>query len=166
MGHESNIAQSPKEEKEPNQFKVGASGRANWVARGWMHLMIHGAETWSCWFHKHGWVSEVFCHNNKHNNMRDKDLAQECGTKCLFTFPPCTFWMIWCIYHGTSGSIWMTRCNHNTMSQNGHLTTKKNSQNWINIYVMPFKAMAIMAGYCLFIWMLKNSDQKINLMKF
>jgi hypothetical protein len=29
MGHELNIVQSPKEEKQPNQFKVGALGRAN-----------------------------------------------------------------------------------------------------------------------------------------
>jgi hypothetical protein len=160
MGHELNIVQSPKEEKQPNQFKVGALGRANWVIRGWMHFMIHGAEAWSCWFHKHGWVSEAFFHSNKHNNMCDKDLAKKCGTKCFFIFPPWAFWMIWCIYHRTSRSIWMTRCSHNTTSQKKCQTTKKNSQNWINIYVFPFKAMEIMTNYCFFIWMLKNSNQK------
>jgi hypothetical protein len=34
-----------------------------------------------------------------------------------------------------------------------HWTTKKNSQNRINIYVLPFKAMVIMASYCFFIHM-------------
>jgi hypothetical protein len=29
MGHESNIVQSPKKEKQPNQFKVGTSRREN-----------------------------------------------------------------------------------------------------------------------------------------
>jgi hypothetical protein len=37
------------------------------------------------------------------------------------------------------------------MSQKGHLTTQKKSQNWINIYVLPFKAMAIMVDYSFFI---------------
>jgi hypothetical protein len=44
------------------------------------------------------------------------------------------------------------------MSQKGHLITHKNNQNWINIYVLPFKAMEIMANYCFFIHM-KNSNQ-------
>jgi hypothetical protein len=34
-------------------------------------------------------------------------------------------------------------------------TIKKN-QNWINIYILPFKAMAIMANYCFFIHMNVN----------
>jgi hypothetical protein len=37
------------------------------------------------------------------------------------------------------------------MSQKGRWIAKKNSQNWINIYVFPFKAMTIMASYCFFI---------------
>jgi hypothetical protein len=31
------------------------------------------------------------------------------------------------------------------MNQNGHQIAKKNNQNWINIYVLLFKAMSIMA---------------------
>jgi hypothetical protein len=34
------------------------------------------------------------------------------------------------------------------MNQKGCWITKKNSQNCINIYVLPFKAMTIMASYC------------------
>jgi hypothetical protein len=36
------------------------------------------------------------------------------------------------------------------MSQEGCRITKKNSQNWIHIYVFPFKAMAIMASFLFF----------------
>jgi hypothetical protein len=36
------------------------------------------------------------------------------------------------------------------MNHKGHQTTKKNSQNWINIYVFPFKAMAIMVSFFFF----------------
>jgi hypothetical protein len=44
---------------------------------------------------------------------------------------------------------------------------KENNQNWINIYVLPFKAMAIMASYCFFIHMnVKEFKPKIHLMKF
>jgi hypothetical protein len=44
---------------------------------------------------------------------------------------------------------------------------KKRGQNWINIYVLPFKAMAIMVSYCFFIHMnVKEFKQKIYLMKF
>jgi hypothetical protein len=51
--------------------------------------------------------------------------------------------------------------------QKMHWTTKKNNQNWINIYVLPFKAMAILASYCLFIHMnVKELKPKIHLMKF
>jgi hypothetical protein len=38
-------------------------------------------------------------------------------------------------------------CSHNPLNQKGHLTLKKNSQHLINIYVLPFKAIAIMASY-------------------
>ncbi len=44
-------------------------------------------------------------------------------------------------------------CSHNPTSQKGCWTTKKNNQNWINIYVLPFKAMAFMASYYIFIHM-------------
>jgi len=37
------------------------------------------------------------------------------------------------------------------MSQKGHRTAKKNNQNLINIYVLPSKAMEIMASYFFFI---------------
>jgi hypothetical protein len=37
------------------------------------------------------------------------------------------------------------------MNQKEHNITKQNSQNWINIYVLPFKAMAIMASQCCFL---------------
>ncbi len=40
-------------------------------------------------------------------------------------------------------------------------------QNWINIYVLPFKAMAIMVSCCFFIHMNgKEFKPKIHLMKF
>jgi hypothetical protein len=40
-------------------------------------------------------------------------------------------------------------------------------QNWINIYILSFKAMAIMASYWFFIYMnVKEFKQKIHLMKF
>ncbi len=39
-------------------------------------------------------------------------------------------------------------CSHNPMSQEGCRITKKNSQNWIHIYLLPCKAMAIMASCC------------------
>jgi hypothetical protein len=43
----------------------------------------------------------------------------------------------------------------------------KKIQNWINIYVLPFKAMAIMAGYWFFIHMnIKEFKPKIHLIKF
>jgi len=52
------------------------------------------------------------------------------------------------------------------MNQKGLRTVKKN-QNWINIYVFPFKAMAIMVSYCFFIHVnVKEFKQKIHLMKF
>jgi hypothetical protein len=58
-------------------------------------------------------------------------------------------------------------CNHNLTNQKGCWTTKKNSQNWINIYVSSFKAMTIIASYCFFIHMsVKEFKQKIHLMKF
>jgi hypothetical protein len=45
--------------------------------------------------------------------------------------------------------------------------TKKNSQNLINIYVFPFKAMVIMASYCFFVHLnVKEFKPKIHLMKF
>jgi hypothetical protein len=44
------------------------------------------------------------------------------------------------------------------------LDCKKNSQNLINIYVFPFKAMEIMASYCLFIT--KNPFDEIISFKF
>jgi hypothetical protein len=53
------------------------------------------------------------------------------------------------------------------MNQKGCQIAKKNNQNWINIYVLPFKAMAIMASYCFFIHMnVKEFKPKIHLMKF
>ncbi len=59
----------------------------------------------------------------------------------------------------------ITWCNHNPTNQKGHRIRKENSQNWINIYVLPFKAMAIMACYCIFIHMnLKEFKPKIHLM--
>jgi hypothetical protein len=35
------------------------------------------------------------------------------------------------------------------MNQKGRWTTKKNNKYWINIYVLSFKAMAIMANFFL-----------------
>jgi hypothetical protein len=52
------------------------------------------------------------------------------------------------------------------MNQKGLRAIKKN-QNWINIYVLPFKAMAIMVSYYFFIHInVKEFKQKIHLMKF
>jgi hypothetical protein len=59
------------------------------------------------------------------------------------------------------------RCNHNPMSQKGCWIAKKNSQKMINIYVFPFKAVAIMASCCFDIHMnVRGSKPKIHLMKF
>jgi len=59
-------------------------------------------------------------------------------------------------------------CSHNTTNQKGHQTSKKKkNQNWINIYVFPFKVMAIRESYCFFIHMnVKEFKPKIHLMKF
>jgi hypothetical protein len=44
---------------------------------------------------------------------------------------------------------------------------KEKNQNLINIYVFPFKTMAIMASYCFSIHMnVKEFKPKIHLMKF
>jgi len=40
--------------------------------------------------------------------------------------------------------------NHNPTNQKGRQNTKNVFKKWINIYVLPFKAMAIMASYCFF----------------
>ncbi len=59
------------------------------------------------------------------------------------------------------GWEFLVGCSHNPLNQKGHWTANKNNQNWINIYVFPFKAMAIMASYYFsFTWMLRNSNQK------
>jgi hypothetical protein len=51
------------------------------------------------------------------------------------------------------------------MNQKGCQTTKKNNQNWTNIYVLLFKAMEIMANCCFFIHMnVKEFKPKIHLM--
>jgi hypothetical protein len=58
-------------------------------------------------------------------------------------------------------------CSHNPTSQKGHWIAKKNNQNLIKIYVLPFKAMAIMASYYFFIHMnVKEFKPKIHLIKF
>jgi hypothetical protein len=65
------------------------------------------------------------------------------------------------------GWEFLVGCSHNPLSQKGCWTTNISNQNWIHIYVLPFKAMAIMASYCFsFIWMLKNSNQKSIWWKF
>jgi hypothetical protein len=44
---------------------------------------------------------------------------------------------------------------------------RKKIQNWINIYVLPFKELAIKESYCFFIHMnVKKFKKKIHLMKF
>ncbi len=58
-------------------------------------------------------------------------------------------------------------CSHNPMSQKVRQIAKKNNQNQINIYVLLFSAMAIMANYYFFIHMnVKEIKLKIYLMKF
>jgi hypothetical protein len=43
----------------------------------------------------------------------------------------------------------------------------KNNQDWRNIYVLPFKTMAIMASWSFFIHMnVKEFKPKIHLIKF
>jgi hypothetical protein len=44
-------------------------------------------------------------------------------------------------------------CSHNKTSQKNYQMTKKNNQNYKNIYVLPFKTMAIMASGSFFIHM-------------
>ncbi len=44
---------------------------------------------------------------------------------------------------------------------------QKKNQNWINIYVLSFKAIAIMASCCVFIHMnVKALKPKIHLIKY
>jgi len=58
-------------------------------------------------------------------------------------------------------------CSHNPMSQKGWQIAKKNKKNKINIYVLSFKAMAIMANYCFFnFYECQGIQTKIHLMKF
>jgi hypothetical protein len=65
-----------------------------------------------------------------------------------------------------SSKILTLGCSHNPTSQKGVKPLKK-SQMLINIYVLSFKAMAIMASYCFFIDMnVKEFKPKIHLMKF
>jgi hypothetical protein len=50
-----------------------------------------------------------------------------------------------CVYYNNDHieiiiRIFVDGCSHNPMSQKGHWITKKNIQNIINIYVLPFKA--------------------------
>jgi hypothetical protein len=53
------------------------------------------------------------------------------------------------------------------MGQKERQIAKKNNQNWINIYVLPFKAMAIMEKNSFSIHMnVKEFKPKIHLMKF
>jgi hypothetical protein len=53
------------------------------------------------------------------------------------------------------------------MSQKGCQTVKKNNENSINIYVLSFKAMAIMASFFFLVHMnVKEFKPKIHLMKF
>ncbi len=42
----------------------------------------------------------------------------------------------------------MYGCSHNPTSQKGCQNTKKNNQNWIHIYVLPFKAMVVITSFC------------------
>jgi hypothetical protein len=61
----------------------------------------------------------------------------------------------------------MYGCRHNPMNQKGCRITKKNNQNWIHIYDLPFKAMVIITSYCFIIHMdVKEFKSKIHLMKF
>jgi hypothetical protein len=63
--------------------------------------------------------------------------------------------------------VHMFGCSHNPTSQKGRWNAKKNNQNWINIYVLSFKAMVIMKNYCFSIHMnIKEFKSKIYLMKF
>jgi hypothetical protein len=57
-------------------------------------------------------------------------------------------------------------CSQNPKKQKGHRTAKKNSKKLINIYVLPSKAMEIMASYFFFILLnVKDFKPKIHLMK-
>jgi hypothetical protein len=46
------------------------------------------------------------------------------------------------------------------MNEKGCRIPKNNSQNWINIYVLSFKAMPIMESYCFFIYMMLRNQTK------
>ncbi len=53
------------------------------------------------------------------------------------------------------------------MNQKGCQIAKKNNKNWINIYVLSFKAMTIRDSCYFFIQMnVKEFKPKIHLMKF
>ncbi len=57
-------------------------------------------------------------------------------------------------------------CSHNKMSQKGCQMAKKNSENCRNIYVLPFKTVAIMASCSFFIHMnVKEIKPKVHLIK-
>jgi hypothetical protein len=49
-----------------------------------------------------------------------------------------------------------------TTSQKGCQFIKKNNQNWINVYVLPFKTMTFMASCCFFIHMYVNEFKQKN----
>jgi len=70
------------------------------------------------------------------------------------------------ILHNFYLNCW--NCSHNQTSQKRHQTTRKNNQNWRNIYpILPFKTMAIMASCSFFIHMnVKEFKPKIHLIKF
>jgi hypothetical protein len=62
--------------------------------------------------------------------------------------------------------MWMNLkvgCSHNQKSQKGCQLTKKNNQNWRNMYVLPFKTMVITASCSFFIHMnVKKFKPKIR----
>jgi hypothetical protein len=58
-------------------------------------------------------------------------------------------------------------CNDNKINQKGCQMGLKNNQNWRNIYVLPFKTMAIMVSFSFLLHMnVKEFKPKIHLKNF
>ncbi len=58
------------------------------------------------------------------------------------------------------------RCTHDPTRKIKCQIIKKNNQNWINIYVLPFKAMEIMTSFFFIRMNVKKFKPTIHLMKF
>ncbi len=82
-----------------------------------------------------------------------------CNSHCTQLEAPLLFQSFWILY------VFGVQSQSN--EPKGCQIAKKNNQNWINIYVLPFKAMAILANCCFFIQInVKKFKPKIHLIKY